>query len=430
MSYFKEFSGIEQETIKCMKCGNCQAVCPLYQETKSEGTVARGKVKLTEAVLEGKLEYTQKLAKIFETCLQCKACTAACPCGVEPDKIVLAARVKLAKERGLPTVKKLIFKVLSNPRLFKTGLAAGARTQGLFFKQREDGQSTRIPISGIVLRRVLPKLATTSFLNRVPENNKVPGAKMTVAFFAGCTTNFAYPDVGTSIIEIMRQNKINVIVPKAQHCCGLPVLLHGDVETATEMAKSHMDIFSKYQVDAIITVCGTCGESFQKNYPELLKDDPEYSQKAQALAEKTYDFAQFLVDVIGLDRSKLGRVDATVTYHIPCHIGRSMNAAQQQIEIIKSIPGIKYNPLKRPDRCCGGAGSFSLTHYDLSYDILKHKLKDVESTQADYVITGCGSCRMQLNDGIAQEEMPQKVLHTAELLAKSYQNASRQGGIA
>jgi glycolate oxidase iron-sulfur subunit len=373
--------------------------------------------------LEGKLEYTQRLAKIFETCLQCKACAVACPCGVEPDKIVLAARAKLAQERGLPSIKKLIFKVLSSPALFKTGLAVGARTQGLFFKQREDGQSTRIPISGIVLRRVIPKLAKTSFLNMVPENNNVPDARMTVAFFSGCTTNFAYPNVGTSIIEIMKQNKINVIVPKAQHCCGLPVLMHGDVATATEMAKSHVDIFSKYQVDAIITVCGTCGESFQTNYPELLKDDPEYSEKAQMLAKKTYDFAQFLVDVAVLDKSKLGPIDATVTYHVPCHIGRSMKAAQQQLEIIKSIPGIKFKPLKDPDRCCGGAGSFSLTHYDLSYDILKHKLDDIKSTGADYVITGCGSCRMQLNDGISQEKMPQKVLHTAELLAQAYQNA-------
>lgn len=423
MSYLRDFPVIEQETIKCMKCGNCQAVCPLYKETKAEGTVARGKVKLTEAVLENKLPYSHKLAKIFEMCLQCKACAAICPCGVEPDKIVLAARAKLVQERGLPTVKKMIFKVLSNPGLFKTGLAVGARTQGLFFKQREDGQSTRVPISGIVLRRVIPKLAVPSFLGRVPENNTFPGATKTIAFFSGCTTNFAYPGVGSALIEVMKRNNINVIVPKAQHCCGLPVLMHGDVETATQMAKSSVDIFSKYDVDAIITVCGTCGESFRVHYPELLQNDPEYYAKAKALSEKTYDFAQYLVDVVGLDPAKLGPVDATVTYHVPCHIGRSMKAKDQQLNIINSIPGVKYHPMRDPDRCCGGAGSFSLTHYDLSYDILKHKLDDIAFTDADYVITGCGSCRMQLNDGMAQEKMTQKVMHTVELLAQSYRNA-------
>ena len=423
MSYLKQYPEIEKEIIKCMKCGNCQAVCPLYKETRSEGMVARGKVKLAKAVLKGELTYTDKLAKIFETCLQCKACAANCPCGVQPDKIVLAARAKLVKERGLPTIKKLIFKGLSSPGLFKTGMAVGSKTQGLFFKRSENGMSPRVAVSGLALRRVIPPLADKSFLAAVPEKNPVAKAKKKIAFFAGCTTNFIYPNVGHALIEVMKQNNIEVVVPKAQHCCGVPVLMHGDVNTATEMAKSHVDIFSKYDVDAIITVCGTCGESFAKHYPELLKDDPAYYDRAKKLAEKTYDFAQFLVDVIGLNKAKLGPVNAAVTYHEPCHIGRGMNAGKQQVKIINSIPGVKYKPLKQPNRCCGGAGSFSLTHYDLSYNVLKHKLADVQSTNADILVTGCGSCRMQLSDGIAQEKMPQSVMHIVELLAKSYQNS-------
>ncbi|MBO8138330.1 MAG: (Fe-S)-binding protein [Desulfotomaculum sp.] len=420
MSYLKNYPEIENEIIKCMRCGNCQAVCPLYKETKSEGAVARGKVKLADAVLKGELQYTKDLAKIFETCLTCKACAANCPCGVQPDKIVLAARAKLVKERGLPFIKSVIFKGLSSPGLFKTGMALGAKTQGLFFKQTDKGMSPRYPVSGLELRRVLPKLADRSFLSTAAEVNKVDKPKMRVAFFTGCTTNFIYPQVGEALLKVMKHNNVEVVVPKKQHCCGVPVLLHGDAETATEMARSHVNIFSKLDVDAIITVCGTCGESFSKHYPELLKDDPEYGEKAEKLAEKTYDFAQFLIDVIKIDKTALKPVNKTVTYHIPCHIGRGMNAGSQQIELITSIPGIKYNPLKQPDRCCGGAGSFSLTHYDLSYQVLKHKLEDVKSTGADILVTGCGSCRMQLTDGIAQEDLPQTVKHTVELLAEAY----------
>lgn len=423
MSYLKQFPQIEEETIKCMMCGNCQAVCPLYKETRFEGAVARGKIKLTKAILNDEMEYTDELAKIFETCLQCKACAANCPCGVQPDAIVLAARAKLAKERGLPTVKKLIFKGVSNPSLFNTGMSIGAATQGLFFKKSGDSMSPRVPISGLALRRVIPQLAGKFFIKSVAENHPVAAAKKKVAFFSGCTTNFLYPDVGHALLEVMKHNDIEVVVPKAQHCCGTPVLMHGDVNTATEMAKSHVDIFSKYDIDAIITVCGTCGEAFKKYYPDLLKDVPDYRDRAQQLADKTYDFAQFLVDLVGLDKSKLGPVDASVTYHVPCHIGRGMKAAQQQLEIIKSIPGVKYIAMKEPERCCGGAGSFSLTHYDLSYNVLRKKLADVDSTKADYLVTGCGSCRMQLGDGIAQENMPQKLMHTVELLAKSYRNS-------
>ncbi|MTI80075.1 MAG: (Fe-S)-binding protein [Firmicutes bacterium] len=420
MSYLKQYPEIENELVKCMKCGNCQAVCPLYKETKSEGAVARGKVKLAEAVLNGKLECTDELAKIFETCLTCKACAANCPCGVQPDKIVLAARTKLVKERGLPFIKNMIFKGLSNPNLFKTGMAMGAMTQGLFLKANDKGMSPRYPVSGLELRRVLPKLADRPFLSTAPDVNKADNPKKKVAFFTGCTTNFIYPQVGDALLKVMKHNDVEVVIPKEQHCCGVPVLLHGDADTATQMARSHVDIFSNLDVDAIITVCGTCGESFSKHYPELLQDDKTYAEKANKLAEKTYDFAQFLVDVLPIDKEILKTVNKTVTYHVPCHIGRGMNAAQQQIELITSIPGIKYNPLKQPDRCCGGAGSFSLTHYELSYKVLKHKLTDIKASAADMLVTGCGSCRMQLTDGISQEELPQAVRHTVEVLAEAY----------
>lgn len=428
MSYLRQFPEIENELIKCMKCGNCQAVCPLYKETKSEGTVARGKIRLAEAVLNGELKPTNELAKIFDKCLTCKACAANCPCGVQPDKIVLAARAALVKERGLPPAKKLLFKCLSTPTVFKTGMSIGSKAQGLFFKLTGQKMSPRYPISGLALRRVMPTLADKSFLDTVPEINKVYSPKKKIAFFAGCTTNFIYPQVGYALLEVMKHNNIEVVVPKEQHCCGTPVLLHGDVETATEMAKSHVDIFSKYDVDAIISVCGTCGESFKKHYPELLKDIPGYNQNAIMLSEKTYDIAQFLVNIISFNRDNLGPVKRTVTYHEPCHVGRGMGATKEPVEIIKSIPGVKFNPLKQPNRCCGGAGSFSLTHYNLSYDILKTKLSDIDSSQADTVITGCGSCRMQLCDGITQEKMRQPVMHTVELLAESYGNGTGKKG--
>ncbi|WP_031515629.1 (Fe-S)-binding protein [Desulfofalx alkaliphila] len=428
MSYLKKFPEIEEEVIKCMKCGNCQAVCPLYKETKAEAMVARGKVRLAEGILSGEIQPTDELTAVFDKCLTCKACAANCPCGVQPDKIVLAARSELVKKRGLPLAKNLIFKCLSNPSLFKTGMKIGSKTQGLFFKRQGNKMSPRYPVSGLELRRVIPALADKSFLATVPEVNKVAKAKKKVAFFSGCTANFVYPKVGYSLLEVMKHNDVEVIVPKEQHCCGVPVLMHGDTKTAVEMAKSHVNIFSKYEVDAIITVCGTCGEAFKKYYPELLSDLPGYGENAKMLSEKTYDFTQYLINQLGLETEKLGPVNKTVTYHQPCHVGRGMGAVTEPIEIIKAIPGIKFNPLKQPDRCCGGAGSFSLTHYNLSYNILESKLADIESSAADTVVTGCGSCRMQLTDGLTQEKMTQSVMHTVELLAESYRNGSEKRG--
>lgn len=425
MSIYDGLKEVQDELIKCMKCGNCQAVCPLYQETRREAAVARGKIKLAEAVLKGEVDYTPALAKRFDLCLTCQACSANCPCGVQVHRVVLAARAELARKRGLPGGKKAAFKVLKHPKLFHMGLRIGARTQGLVFKKNGAGMSPRFPV-GLELRRVIPPLAGQSLKSRLAEVNPVPNPKMQVAFFSGCVTNYIYTNVGQAVVDVLQHNQVSVLFPLAQHCCGAPVLINGDVATALAMAKSHVEMFSKLNPDAIITVCGTCGESFRHNYVELLENDPVYWEQAKHLAAITYDIAEFLVDVIKIDQSKLGPVKMTATYHEPCHLGRGLGVTKQPLELLQSIPDLKFTPLQEPNRCCGGAGSFSLTNYPLSYDILGRKLKDIEHSGAATVVTGCGSCRMQLSDGLAQEKMSQQVLHTVEVLQQSYQNSKKR----
>lgn len=418
----KVLAEIENEIIKCMKCGNCQAVCPLYKETRAEAAVARGKVRLAEAALKGQVEYTSGLAHRFDLCLTCMACVANCPCGVRVDEIVLAARAALTENRGLPLPKRAAIKTLSRPKLMDMGVKAASMARGLLFRRVDRGMSPRFPI-GLELRRVLPPPAPKSLKALLAERNSVPGPVMRVAFFAGCVTNYVFPEVGLALLEVLQKHGIEIVFPHAQHCCGTPVLIHGARDTAEEMAASQVDIFTEAGADAIVTVCGTCGEAFRYHYPRLLAGRPAYARRAAALAECTYDIAEFLTGVVPLNEDLLGPVDVSFTYHEPCHIGRGLRAAGKPEKLLKAIPQAKYIPLKEPGRCCGGAGSFSLLHYELSSGVLKHKLADIASTGAEAVVTGCGSCRIQLNEGLAREGMPQRVLHTVEMLAHSMRNA-------
>ncbi|MDO7788568.1 (Fe-S)-binding protein [Desulforamulus aquiferis] len=420
MAIYDGIKEIEEELLKCMKCGNCQAVCPIYKETKAEASVARGKIRLAEAVLKGEIGYTPGIAKRFDLCLTCEACAANCPCGVKPHKIVLAARAELARQKGLPTAKKAAFTLLRHPKLFDLGLRMGGTFQGLVFSKKDKGMSPRFPI-GIESRRVLPPLAAQPLKSLVEESNKVKNPRMKVAFFSGCVTNYIYTSVGQAVIDVLNREGVEVFFPKGQHCCGAPAVINGDVETGREMAKSHVDLFSKEKVDAIVTVCGTCGESFKHRYAELLEKEGAYHEKAKALGAKTYDISQFLVDVLKVDFSKLANVPMKVTYHEPCHLGRGMGVTKQPMQILTSIPGLNYQAMKAPNRCCGGAGSFSLTNYPVSYQILGKKLDDISGTGANTVITACGSCRMQLEDGLTQEKMGQNVMHIIELVQKAYQ---------
>jgi len=428
---YDSLDSVKAELAKCMKCGNCQEVCPIYLEEKKEGTVARGKIKLVEAVLKGDLEYTEGFADKLALCLTCKACNAKCPCGVKVDKIILGTRAAIVKNRGLHPMKKLIFGTLKRPGLFNLGLKTGSMFQGLVFKKHKSlhGAYPRFPF-GLDLRRIVPPLAATPLREQLPEVVKVEKPVKKVAFFTGCTMNFIYVEAGKAVVDVLKANNVEVIIPKDQHCCSMPIIAHGDSETAKKMAKSHVDIFAKLDVDAIITACGSCGTTFNRHYLELLEDDPEYFAKAQLVAAKIVDIADFIVKEIGLDQAKLGPVPMKVTYHDPCHLNRGMGVKDSPREILKAIPGLEFIEMKNADRCCGGAGSFSLTHYDLSMAIHKHKADAIKAAKADAVVTGCGSCIMQIGDGMNRFNLDLPMYHTVEILAKSYAAGEKLGKAA
>lgn len=420
MAYYDKLENVKAEITKCMKCGNCQAVCPIYKEVLGESGVARGKIQLAKDLLEGRLEFTEKLQEIFGLCLTCKACAANCPCGVQPDKIILATRAALVRKKGLPTLKRQIFGVLSKPRRFRLGMDMASKLQGFGLKKvaGKDLARPRFPI-GLDQRRVVRPLAKKPLLSQLPEVSKARQSRARVAFFAGCMLNYIYTDAGRAVVEVLNANGVDVVVPKEQHCCGIPVFVHGDIETAKAIARYNLDIFTKGDFDAIITHCGTCIGAWAHHYPELLADDPKYAAVAKDLARKAFDVSQYLVDEIGL-REPAGKLDYRVTYHDPCHMVRGVGVSRQPRQVINSIPGVTLVEMKKPDRCCGSAGSFSLTHYNLSSQIRDKKIADALSTNPDMVLTSCGACRMQLEDGLYQAQSDIAVKHVVEILAEAY----------
>ena len=244
---------------------------------------------------------------------------------------------------------------------------------------------------------------------------------MKVAYFPGCVTNYIYTGVGHALLNVLNKNGVEVIVPENQHCCGTPVFVHGDRKTAKEMAKSLVDTFSKYQdIDALITNCGTCGEAFQHNYVDMLKDDPKYGPMAKKLAEKTYDISQFVVEKLNINPEDLKPVNMKVTYHDPCHLVRGMKVSKEPRQILKMIPGLEFVEMKDADKCCGSAGSFTITHYDMSMKIHESKTDNVKKSGANALVTGCGSCRMQFEDGFHQSKHDVPTYHTIEILSKAY----------
>lgn len=411
---------IDDALANCMKCGNCQAGCPIYSETKKEFSVARGKISLMQAVLSGKLPISEEFDSIMGMCLNCKTCSANCPCGVKADDLILRGRNAAVKARGLHPVKSTVFKLLSNRPLFNAALRMGGMFGWLTFKDIPDKNAvfSRFPVPGMDPNRATAPLASTPLRSEYPEVIKVAGAKRRVAFFTGCTINFMYTDIGKATIEVLKENGNEVVLPGKQHCCGTPVHVAGCFDLANEMAKHNIEVFESYDVDYIVGSCGSCVEAL-RDYPKWLKDEPEWQARAQKLSDKVREISQFLVET-GYRTDNLGNINKTVTMHDPCHMIRGLKVTEQPRQVLKSIPGLNFVEMKEHDRCCGSGGSFCMSHYELSRQINDRKCQNIEATHADYVCASCPSCRMHITDGIVQNHLPQVAYHPVQLLAEAY----------
>ena len=419
---------LQSELDKCMRCGMCMSVCPVYATEKNEAAVARGKIGIAEAVIAGDLALDDPdVIDALFNCLVCKSCMQSCPSGVQFDRIILGLRAAVVEKNGLPWLKAAIFGALKQPAVLDGAMKAGAALQGLVFRDhpRFRAISPRSPFAilgknaGFDSERLFPAPATNPLRNRVLEVIPVPDSKMRVAFFTGCSFNYFYPETGIDLIDVLTENQIEVVVPKDQQCCGTPVLVHGDVATARTLARNNVDAMEGTNARYIVTGCGSCGSAWQHQFQELLGDDPAYSERAAYWGAHTYDISTLLTDVIGY-RVPKGSVEAVVTYHDSCHLKKSMKVAREPREILRAIPGVIFKEMSRPDACCGSGGSYALTHFETSSDIAKRKAADAAGTGASTVATGCPACMMQLLDSTHRFGSKQRVRHYISLLAEAY----------
>ena len=414
---------IRDALANCMKCGNCMAVCPIYKETRNEASVARGKLALMEGILSGKNEISAGFDNALAKCLCCKACAFNCPCGVKADELIIRGRQAVVQARGLHPIKKAVFKLLSNHKLFDVALRAAGLFGPLSFKRlpgKMMAAVARFPMPGIDKKRITAPFAAIPLRSRYPEVVKAANAKCKVGFFTGCMINYMYTDVGDAVIHVLNRNDIEVVIPAAQHCCGTPVYVSGDKELAKSFAKHIINVFVSYDFDYVIAACGSCAEALKIEYPHMFQDDPIMYKQAEKLAKKTYEISEFLVDIIPFHREHLGQVLKTVTMHDPCHMARGIKVTKQPRKILRAIPGLTFVEMKEADRCCGSGGSFSVTNYPLSRKINDRKIKNIKESSAQVVATSCGTCRMHLTDGLEQNKVDAEVVHVIQLLEQSY----------
>ncbi|MBI4977196.1 MAG: (Fe-S)-binding protein [Spirochaetes bacterium] len=407
-----------KEFDRCIKCGKCRSVCPVFRVMANELFVARGKLKIAQMVADGTLPITKRVREALDECLICKTCTANCPSGVRTEEVVLRLRWYITTMKGLHFVKAIIFRFILWQRW---PLTIGAKCIGLaqrifFGIGPKNPVRLLFPLFGISHRRNFPKFALRSTLGKYPEVVPAVGKpKMRVGYFVGCAANFIYTKTADAVIDVLTHYGYEVVIPKAQKCNGTPVFANGDYDGAKKFMEHNFALFDRYKLDAIVVACSSCGLSLKKEIAHFI---PDTAQRRE-FTGKVYDIHEFIEKHITLAPKDLAPLNKSVTYHDPCHLGRGQGVTKEPRAILKKIPGVNFVEMKNPDVCCGGAGSYSVTHYTNSVAINRQKTTDIKNADTELVATGCPICVMHMQDNLIQNNLPQQTTFVIELLAES-----------
>lgn len=415
------FQELDDQLVSCMKCGMCQAVCPIFAQSGREADVSRGKIALLEGLAHEMLTDPEAVNEKLNRCLLCGTCQANCPSGVSVMDIFLKARAIMTGYFGLSPIKKAIFRgLLKNPKLFNSLTSMGAKFQGLLTKPANDmlGSSCARFNAPVIADRHFKGLADKPLHKIVPELDTAAGKSgIRVGLYVGCVIDKMYPHVGEAILKVLKHHGVGVFMPTGQACCGIPALASGDTSTFDTLVEQNMKRLMPGQFDYLITGCATCTSTIKELWPHMYRGNNALKGDLDILERKTMDISQFLVDILRVEPASMAG-GKTVTYHDPCHLKNSLGITAQPRTIIKAA-GCDYREMAEAGTCCGCGGSFNIAHYDLSKKIGSRKADNIIDSGADVAATSCPACMLQLTDMLSQKGARKEVRHVVELYADS-----------
>jgi L-lactate dehydrogenase complex protein LldE len=238
---------------------------------------------------------------------------------------------------------------------------------------------------------------------------------MRVSLFVTCLVDQLWPSIGTSAVEVLRRAGCEVEFDQRQTCCGQPAFNTGYRNEARRLARRFIEIFEESKADAIVSPSGSC-TAMVHHFVELFAGDEAWRARAESIAERTHEFASFLVNVLAVDDVGAS-FDGRVTWHDACHGLRDLNLHSEPRRLIRNVRGVEFVEMANADACCGFGGTFSVKYPEISVAILDNKIAAVEKADVRAVVSADASCLMQIGGRLSRQASPVRAMHLAELLA-------------
>ena len=389
-AFLQTAAGREADAIlrACVHCGFCTAVCPTYTLLGDELDSPRGRIYLIKSLLEGDAAGIET-QRHLDRCLTCRACETACPSGVQYARLADIGRAELEKrvprawsQRALRT---LLLGILPYRWRFNALLRLG---------------------------RALRPLLPARLKRRIPE--KQPGSTWPaghhprqVILPRGCVQPALAPNIDAALARLLDRHGIGVHAVDSG-CCGALQQHLAAADAALSRMKMNIDAWwplVKAGTEAIVVSSSACGSTV-RDYAHLLRDDPDYAEKAAAISALCRDPVELLGD---LDWSGVGR-GRKISLHAPCSLQHGLKL-EARVESLLRGAGFELLPVVEPGMCCGAAGSYMLLQPELSGQLLDRKLRHLQAAGPEIIASANIGCLTHL---ASRSDTP--VMHWVELL--------------
>ncbi len=238
---------------------------------------------------------------------------------------------------------------------------------------------------------------------------------MKVALFIPCYVDQINPEVGVSVVRVLRRLGVEVTYPTAQTCCGQPAFNSGFFGETRSVAEHFLDVFENETCDYIVCPSGSCATMASHYYPMIFEDRPDLLERSEALGHKIREFSDFLVNV--MDVKDLGASHAgKAVFHTGCHQRRELGILNEPLELLANVEGLDVLDWKNEELCCGFGGTFAVKMPDISTAMADEKVEALEASGADTLISCDSSCLMHLGGRLKRNGNDTRILHLAQVL--------------
>ena len=423
-SSFDEHHPPEQSLLAdCVHCGFCLPACPTYVLWGEEMDSPRGRIYMMQKASEGNAPLDQNFRQHMDNCLGCMACMTACPSGVQYNKLIEDTRAQV--DRNIPRstedslFRKLLFATFPHPARLR--LMAGPlflyQRSGLQRLVRASGLLTLVPRRFAAMESLLPRVPAR-FASSMPERvAPVSTLRRRVGMLTGCVQQVFFSHVNEATARVLAAEGCEVIVPKNQPCCGALMVHSGLEEEAAAMARAIIALFDQVDVETIVINAAGCG-STMKEYGHLLRDDPQWAERARAFSAKCRDITEILCELAPV--APRNPLPMRIAYHDACHLRHAQGIHQEPRQLLAGVPQLEVAEIAEASLCCGSAGVYNLLQPEPAQELGDRKVTNLLATKSEAVVSANPGCLLQIMSGLRRRgEKTMPAFHMVELLDAS-----------